>query len=356
MGMCSDPPPPPDMSGQIAEMSEYTDMMRNISADQLAWSKEQYMANREILNQVLDVQLPMMEDNAASAREDRLRWEEIFRPIEDNLIEEFKSYDTKERRDQKAGEAVADVTTAVEAQRENALQRLEGYGIDPSQTRSQALDASARIEEAALQAGAANVARRNVEATGRALRGEAINIGRGYKADVARAYQTANVAGTSAVGGAGSTTATGSQAINTAIQNYGQVGAGISGGANIISNAYGNELSAFNARPNIGATLLGAAAGGYASTFAEGGEVIGPGGPTDDAVPAAIQVPGAPPAPAALSDGEYVIPNDVVRWKGLEHIEKMVSSSQEAMSTRQAETQDGVTGVIRPNQAIPVGA
>lgn len=352
MGLCSDPPPPPDMSGSIEAMENYTTQMGRIADDQLAWSREQFADNQALLNRVLDVQLPTMADNAANAREDREFYERVYRPLEEDLVDEFKNYDTEERREQEAGEAVADVTTAMEAQRENALQRLEGYGIDPSQTRSQALDASARIEEAAMQAGAANTARRNVENTGRALRGEAINIGKGYAGNVAQAYNTSTNAGNSAISGANNTMSTGSTAMNSAIGNFSNVASGISGGAAIQNSSYQNELSAFNARPNIAATIIGAGAGGYASraTFAEGGEVVGPGGPKTDSIPTAITPPGVG-GPAALSDGEYVIPQEVVRWKGLEHIEKMVSNSQQAMAQRTAISPDGgVTGAIPPNQ------
>jgi hypothetical protein len=45
--------------------------------------------------------------------------------------------------------------------------------------------------------------------------------------------------------------------------------------------------------------------------YANGGKVRGPGGPVDDKVP------------AMLSDGEYVIPADVVKAKGIEFFDKL---------------------------------
>lgn len=411
MGMCSDPPAPPDLQPQADAMMQYSEDMRAVADDQLAWSKEEYANNKEILNRVLNTQLPIMEQNAQNAQEDRAFYERQYRPLETSLIEEFQSYDSPERREKEAGEAIADVTTGFEAQRENASRRLESYGIDPSQTRSQALDAGVRIAEASAQAGGANVARRRVEATGRALRGEALNIGKGYAGNVAGAYATAINAGNSGISNANQTFGTGSNAMNAAAGNYGRVAQGISGSANITNSAYQNELAAYDSGNAMMNAIVGGAAGAATSMIAEGGEIVveentirqnnsqsadaaslgfaagmkageagkkwktrraigsdldremedptlfanggevrGPGTGVSDSVPAAIQAPSGA-APAALSDGEYVIPADVVRWKGLEHIEKMITSSKEGMSSRQVQSPDGGrTGVIPPPQ------
>lgn len=347
MGLCSDPPPPPDLSGYTEALELYTNNMRSIANDQLNLSRQQFNSNKALLNRVLDTQLPIMEQNAADAREDREFYERTFRPIEEQFTEEARTFDTPERREQAAGEAVADVSTAFEAERENAARRLEGFGIDPSQTRSQAIDAEIRIREAAESAGAANRARRRVEDTGRALRGEAINIGKGFAGNVAGASATALNAGNAAVGNTNQTTATGLGGVNSAIQNYNQVRSGIMGGADIVNSAFRNELEAFNSGNMLTTALAGGAAGGLASKINTGGEIIGPGGPMSDSVPAAIATPQGG-APAALSNGEYIIPADVVKWKGLEFFEKQIQNSKKAISERTVVTPDGQTGVIPP--------
>lgn len=355
MGMCSDPPPPPDMTPYADALMENAAINKEIADAQLAWSKEQYAQNREILNRVLDTQLPIMEENARTAQEDRARWEEVFKPVEDRMVTEAMEYDTPERRAQAAGEAIADVTRAGEAQRESAARRLEGYGIDPSQTRAQAIDASLRIQEAAAQAGAGNLARRRVEETGRILRGEAINVGRGYAGDVARASQVATGAGSAAVGGATQVSDVGQRGYSAATAGYGRASADITGAAGVISNAYQNQLAAYEAGNAIPAAIAGTAAGaGTRLLFAaDGGEIVGPGGPTDDAVNAAIPTSSGNQA-LNVSNGEYVIPADVVKWKGLEHIEKMISNSKQAMSERTAIMAPSGAGVVKP-QAIPQG-
>lgn len=328
MGLCSDPPPPPDMS-------EYSDAMLEIAEQNLEFSMLQYETNTELLNSVLDVQLPIMEQNAVNAQEDREFYEQVYRPLEENLVQEFQDYDTEARREQEAGEAVADVTTGFEAQRENALRELEGYGIDPSQTRSQALDADMRIQEATAQAGAANKARKTTEATGRALRGEALNIGRGYASNVAGAYSTALNAGNSAVG---------NQMNTSSFNPYAGYANTVGAAGNLTSQGYNNELAAFNAGNAIPTAIAGAGAGALTSyaLAADGGEVVGPGGPKEDAIP------------VRLSAEEYVIPAEVVKWKGLEFFEKQIANSRQALSERDAQmAPGGNAGIIPPPTGIP---
>lgn len=74
-------------------------------------------------------------------------------------------------------------------------------------------------------------------------------------------------------------------------------------------------------RPTIGAMGLPIMTSvGYAS----GGEVKGPGGPTDDKV-----------GPVMLSDGEYVLPADTVRAVGKENLDKLKDATHTPVSVKQ---------------------
>lgn len=326
---CSDPPPPPDM-GPMAEASEEIARIQQETAmEQLSWARQQDTMNREILNQVLDIQLPAMEASSEAAIKDRARYEDIFQPLEENLVQEFQDYDTPARRDQEQGKAVADVSATFDAQRRNALSRLESYGVDPSQTRNAALDVNVRIEEAAQQAGAATRAGQRVEDVGRSLRAEAINIGRGMPSQVAQSYGTALQAGQGAVAGAGATTASGVQAQGLANQSFSGAQQGFNQSANIQDMGYQNQMNAWQAKSDQTMGMINAGAGIAGMMVADGGEIdkkqaipfaqdgmvatgIGDGTGVDDAVP------------AQLSDGEFVIPADVVRKKGEEFFEKLI--------------------------------
>ena len=333
---CSSPPKPPDL-GPAAEASEEVARMNQQTArEQLDWAREQDALNRDLLQQVLDVQLPAMQEQFTTAQADRARYEEMFRPFENKWAEEAQNYDTPERRAQERARALADVNTQFDAQRRNALQRLESYGVDPSQTRNAALDVGVRTAQAAAMAGAASGADRRVEDVGRALQSDVINLGRGALSNAAGFYGQAVNAGSAAQGNALNTTASGANAIqsslgfsNAALSGYGQ-------SANIMSQGFNNQMASWQAGADQTAGML-QGIGGIAGMFmADGGEVE----------PSSGMVPGAPTpymgdgetidtgmgdgsgvddnVPAMLSDGEYVIPADVVRKKGEEFFDKLI--------------------------------
>lgn len=217
-GKGSKAPPPPDYT-PVAAANEYAaDRAAEVSREQLDWAREQYAQDREVTQQYMDVMLPTMVREADAAMADRERYQSVFQPIENRLIKDAESYDSPARMEFEAGRAQADVTQAFDAERRAAMANLESYGVDPSMARAGALDRSARVAQAAVSAGAANQTRMNVENTGRALRGEAINLGRGYQSQIAQAYATAQNAGQGAVSGNLATTASGAGTMGTGVQ------------------------------------------------------------------------------------------------------------------------------------------
>lgn len=322
---CSSPPPPPDLSGVSAASEEVARIQQQTAAEQLAWAREQDTANRETLNRVLGVQLPAMEDQFQNAREDRERWETQFRPIEDQFIEEAMNYDSADRREREMGGAIADVGSQFDAQRRNALQRLESYGVDPSQTRNSALDIGVRTAQAAAQAGAATGARNRIEDTGRALRSDAVNMGRGALSNVASSYGQSVAAGQAGVGGANQTTGTSASAMQGGLGFSGQALQGYNQSANIQNSGYQNQMQSYNAQQQQTAGMMQGVGSIAGMMIADGGSInerldgeghvntgLGDGSGIDDTVPALV------------SDGEYVIPADVVRKKGEEFFDKLL--------------------------------
>lgn len=204
----------------------------------------------------------------------RERYRSKFEPMEDQFVSEANSYASSSRMAQELGKSQADVTAAFDQQRAEAAAALEGYGVDPTQTRARALDLSVRAQQAATQAGAANQTRDRVDATGRAMRAEAINLGRGLSANVQGAYQTGLTAsGQSA--GIGATlgqmgNASGGTAINAGGSAVGASGGGFNrfmGLAGSLSGAYNNAVS--NAS-GLSQSMLGASQGMVNSGFQGG--------------------------------------------------------------------------------------
>ena len=341
---CSSPPKPPDL-GPAAEASEEVARIQQQTArEQLDWAREQDTFNRDLLQQVLDIQMPAMREQFETAQADRQRYEEFFRPFEDQWAQEAAEYDSPERRERERGAAVADVSSAFDSQRRNALQRLEGYGVDPSMTRNAALDIGVRTAQAAQQAQAATGATRRVEDIGRALQSDVINMGRGALSNAAGFYGQAVGAGGQAQQGALNTTASGANAVQSSLGFSGQALQGYGQSADIMSQGFNNQMASWQAGADQTAGML-QGVGSLAGMFmADGGEVEG----IPTGAVAGQQQRGAPQqglpfmadgevdtgmgdgsgvddsVPAYLSDGEFVIPADVVRRKGEEFFEKLI--------------------------------
>ncbi len=349
-------PTPPDLGPAAASSEEIARINQETSMEQLAWAREQDDRNQAVLQRVLDSQLPIQEETAANARKDRARYETQFQPLEDNLINEFQNYDSPERQQMERGRALADVNQSFDAQRQNALQRLESYGVDPSQTRNAALDLGVRAQQAAAQATAATNASRNVENTGRALRAEAINIGKGMPSQVAASYGQSIQAGNSATGNANATTGAGASALTSGLGFSGQALQGYGQGANIQNSGFQNQMAVANLQQQQSQAAMqgiGSIAGMAAMFMREGGHV-----PRRSALPFKKDGPvNQGPSdgtgiddqvPAMLSRGEFVIPADVVEALGTQHFQKLLDKYH----TPAVEQEDDHTQRIRTGRAM----
>lgn len=315
-------PKPPDLSPFVDATMANAERSDAIAREQLAWAREQDTANRGILERVLAVQLPAMEEQAANAREDRARYEGTFQPIEDSLIKDFQTYGSPERMATERGRAAADVSASFDAARRNALSRLESFGVDPSQTRNAALDLGVRTQQAAVTAGAMTNATRNVEDKSRAMRADAINIGRGMPSQVANSYGQSVQAGATAQAGANQTSGTSGNLMQGA-NSFMQTGqAGYNGAGNMANAGFNNQMTAYNAQQQANASMMsgiGSAVGMAGMFLADGGTPAGvvDEGPTDGSgIDDQVH--------AKLSVGEYVIPADVVSKKGVEFFDKLL--------------------------------
>lgn len=309
--------------GPIAAASERAaEISAQVSREQLAWAREQYDRDRGVTDQVINTLLPGMKAESDAAVEDRARYKSTFQPLENELIADAKGYASPDRIEQEAGRAGAAVASQFDAARTAAQAKLESFGVDPTQTRASALDIGTRTAQAAATAGAENESRINTENTGRALRGEAINIGKGYPGQIAQAYSTAQNAGNGAVAGGNSTTQTGANTMGTGL-GWGQNQAGILGNSG--SQIAGLTQGAWNtntARYGQMSSFLGAVAGGLTSAGTMAMMARARGGP----IPHDPQDPQGDQDRMAIrvSGDEFVIPASVVRAKGTDFFDHLI--------------------------------
>lgn len=357
-------PPPPDYSQVAAANKEAAEISAAVAREQLAWAKEQYALDRADTNKVTDVLLQQMDETSEWARADRARYEAQYQPLEDQLVQEAQDYATPGRIEQEAGKAVAAVDQQYEAARQAAEARAAGYGLDPSQIRSGALDLGTRLQEASAKAAAANVSRTNTENVGRALRSEAINIGRGYPGQVAQSVAAAQGAGQGVVGANATTTGTGAQTMGTGVQWQGLANQALGNWGDYSARVYSAQQQARAAQGSIWGgigTLAGAAIGKWSDPrvkenmrpvgkLDDGTPVYaynykGTGGPTELGVSADDVEQTQPGAVMRSPEGikavdydrvadraqggdRYQIPDDVLRRKGTEFFDRLVDKTR----------------------------
>ena len=367
MGGKSSAPPPPDYTPVANASREAAEINAQLGREQLAFYRDQAEKDRAF-NQTVADRLSKTQDFADQAsQEDRARYKEVYQPLEDQLVKDANEYNSADRLDRDTGRAQAGVAQQFAAQRNNAAQRLEAFGVDPTSTRYAALDSAMGGQEAAAKAAAANQTAITNEAMGRALRSEAINVGRGMPGQSVAFGQLGIQAGNSAANTQLATTMTGANTMGTPVQYGGLQNQAIGTWGNTLNMGYQNQIAAYNAENNQSSgwgSVLGAGLG-MAAKFMEDG------GPTDsEATPGgAIPVQASPSGgvatddvPAQLTAGEFVFPKDVMQWKGEEWAQKEIQKAREAKQGAVAKPAVGVaprqrpTFVSRPGAgALPMG-
>lgn len=388
MGGKSSPPPPPDYGPIAAASKESAELSYKLGREQLDWARERYGQDKAVADRVIGQALDTQAQNNQNAQRDRARYEGIYQPLENDLARDAASYASPERKELEMGRAGATVASQYDAQRRGAMQRLESFGVDPTSTRYAALDVGMRAAQGAAQAAAMNQAGQVVDATGRALRSEAINVGRGYPGQVAQTYGTALQAGNQAVNSGVVTTASGANTMGTPTQWQGMGNQALGTWGSTLNAGYQNSIAGFNAEQNASSgwgSALGLI-GGIGSSLINGAKTVGgaaglaalipsyeDGGAIPDTMPTTggrIPASASPTGGAATDDvsarlnvGEFVFPRDVMQWKGEEWAQKEITKARQARkqgSPARPEMKPALparpTFVSRPGYgALPVG-
>lgn len=349
MGGKPDVPAPPDFSGIALASEKAANIAAQTSREQLAWAKQQYGQDKSVADRVVNSAITRLEGQDKVAASDRARYVNKFQPLEDQLIaDQNKAFDPRQVA-AKVGAAQADVSQQFAQARQAAQNQLEGFGVDPSQVRFGALDLGTRVQEAAARAGAGNQARDTQEAVGRALRSEAINIGRGYPGQIAQQYGTALQSGNQAVNAQVATSANGANMMGTGMQWGGLQNQSLGVWGNALTNSYNAQMQAYNAKNSqssglgsalgliggVGMGIMGLAEGGMAPDGAPPNDTMAvPPDPREQGV--AIPTNVSPSrgraiddVPAMLTPGEFVVPKDVVAWEGEKSLQKFIQKARD---------------------------
>ena len=321
-------PAPDPMIGQAAKANAET------AKEALSWYKDLY-ANELLPMQkdqqamshtLIDRYLSNMDKQDKFADEQNAYYESTFKPVEQQMARDAMQYDSADNIQRRSGIAAANVEQQFSNAQQETARNLSRYGLNPNSSAFAATNERLMRESALQKAGAATGAAFDTMDRGIALRAGAANFGRNMPNTAAAYYSGGNASGNNAMN-------TSSQAINTVNQNANTMGQGFNSFYSGTGSAGHLALGDYNARmqgyqadqsarggmfQGIGTMVgMGLKAGSFAG-LADGGNVHegaghvrGIGGPVDDKIP------------AMLSNGEYVIPADVVRAKGVEFFDKL---------------------------------
>lgn len=256
---CSDSP---DYSG----MNRAAEANAEVAREALKWYQTVYQEQAPLreaaaakANAVSDAQMASMQQNDAISKDYWNYQQSTFRPMERAIVDAAQTYDTESRRDQKAGEAIADVQQQIDAAQGQQSRQLARMGVNPNDGKFAAMSNQISMAGALGKAQAASKAREGVELQGYARKMDAANLGRNLASNQATSAGVALNAGNSAAATgqmpltqAQNATSQAAQGFNTAIQ-----------GNNSAGNIYG-QVAQIQSKDSGILGALGTAVGGWA--------------------------------------------------------------------------------------------
>ncbi|MFV0382618.1 tail fiber domain-containing protein [Paracoccus sp. (in: a-proteobacteria)] len=160
------------------------------------------------------------------ASEDRRRWKNLFRPLQNEYIRDAKQWDSPGRIAREVDRAISDVRLQGRIADGTRTRQEMALGLNPASGRSGSARAKAGLDQALAAVGAGNLARDRVQAEGSARMANAINLGSGLAVNPATSMGLSNGA---VSGGA-----------NGAMAGYGQQGS-------LLNTQYNQQMQTYQA-------------------------------------------------------------------------------------------------------------
>lgn len=365
MGGGDDTPAAPDYKPLIDMATDMAKHSLGLSDSQQKIFTDYFKQNKGVSNMFTRSMLGQMDKWLAESDDQLERYHKYGHPLEESLYQEAMDLQRPEWQEYEAGKAAAREAQKFAQAKSTAIQNLEQFGIDPSQTRAQALDLGVDVASGAAQAAAANVARDAAHQRAIDLRGKAIDTARAGEQMGQQAAGAGATFGNQGVNAGLATAASGAQTTGTGPTWQQLANQSVGTAAQTMNTQYQNQIDRQKAEQESSSGWGGVAGSvlGLATKFipglAEGGAIPEEMSPTAgaqiDDVPAQIFAGGGQPVgQAQLNAGEFVIPEDVMKWKGEEWAQKEILKARGQMQSgdqRPAQPQGGPPPQGAPPQA-----
>ncbi|QIW86707.1 tail fiber domain-containing protein [Klebsiella phage SJM3] len=246
-GGSSAPSPDPNIGLAAMKQAELGEEWLNFAKDQFNVSNERQKQQDVLANQVTQQQLDASKQAQQWATEDRDRYNNTFKPLEDQFIDKAQNWDSAERQQQQASEAKADVLNNASQQRQATERNMASMGVNPTSGRYAGVERSGENATALAAAGAENNARNTVRNQALSLQADAVNMGKGLAVNPASSLGLSTSAGSAAMQTTAGNNAQAAGLSSIMGQGYQAAMTGYGNQANTLNQQYQNQLNAWQA-------------------------------------------------------------------------------------------------------------
>lgn len=256
-GGSSAPSPDPNIGKAAMKQAELGEEWLKFAYQQFDVANERQKQQDVIANQVTQQQLDASKQAQQWATEDRDRYNNTFKPLEDQFIDKAQNWDSAERQAQQAAEAKADVLNNASQQRQATERNMASMGVDPTSGRYAGVERAGESATALAAAGAENNARNTVRNQALSLQAETVNMGKGLAVNPASSLGLSTSAGSAAMQTTAGNNAQAAGLSSIMGQGYQAAMTGYGNQANTLNQQYQNQLNAWQANQNASSSLWG---------------------------------------------------------------------------------------------------
>ena len=256
-GGSSAPSPDPNIGLAAMKQAELGEEWLKFAYQQFDVANERQKQQDVIANQVTQQQLDTSKQAQQWATEDRDRYNNTFKPLEDQFINKAQNWDSADRQQQVASEAKADVLNNASQQRQATERNMASMGVDPTSGRYAGVERAGENATALAAAGAENNARNTVRNQALSLQADTVNMGKGLAVNPASSLGLSTSAGSAAMQTTAGNNAQAAGLSSIMGQGYQGAMSGYGNQANILNQQYQNQLNAWQANQNASSSLWG---------------------------------------------------------------------------------------------------
>lgn len=242
------PAPDPAIGQAALEQAQLGRDYFDLAKEQFGIQNQRQAGLDELTKQVTTQQLDSARLAQDWASQDRARYDNTFKPLQDAAIQRAQTWDSPERQALLASEARADVMNNATDQRNIRNRQMAAMGIDPTSGRYAGVERAGELQTGLAAAGAQNMARNQVRKEAIGLQADAINMGSGLGMNPGQSLGLGVQAGSAAL--ASQTNANQQSRANVGVLQSGYQTAmgGLQNQASILNSQQNYNLNAWNAQ------------------------------------------------------------------------------------------------------------